>query len=233
MVFPTLSFAANVSGYAWSESLGWFDFSRATISNTSVTGYAYNDNTGWLVLEGVTNTNGTLSGSAWSESVGYFNFSQVTIQNGRLRGQAYNDNTGWLSFETSSDVTTTWSPPSSTVSTGNSGGWNGPTGGGSGGGSYSSSYIAPTSQTPQTPVSSSTPYVFTKNLSYGMKNSDVLKLQQYLQAKGYLKANPNGNFGPATRSALINFQKANNIAPAVGYFGPVTRLYINTTTNTR
>ena len=35
-------------------------------------------------------------------------------------------------------------------------------------------------------------------------------------------------FGGLTRAALIEFQKANGITPAVGYFGPKTRAYIAT-----
>jgi hypothetical protein len=34
-------------------------------------------------------------------------------------------------------------------------------------------------------------------------------------------------FGPATQAALIRYQKANNIVPASGVLGPVTRVRIN------
>ena len=37
------------------------------------------------------------------------------------------------------------------------------------------------------------------------------------------KGRENTRFGPATKAALVRFQKANNIIPAVGYFGPMTR----------
>ena len=108
-LFPSLA-SANTTGYAWSESVGWFDFSPAVVSNTDLTGYAYNDNTGWLVLSNITNNNGTLEGYAWSESVGWFDFSNVYIEDNQLKGYAYNDNTGFLNF-TDGTVTTTWSTP--------------------------------------------------------------------------------------------------------------------------
>ncbi|MBC7766802.1 hypothetical protein H7Y21_02310, partial [Arenimonas sp.] len=59
MIFIAVpTFAANTTGFAWSESVGWFDFKNVTVTNTAVTGHAYNDNTGWLVMDGVVNTNG-------------------------------------------------------------------------------------------------------------------------------------------------------------------------------
>jgi peptidoglycan hydrolase-like protein with peptidoglycan-binding domain len=59
-------------------------------------------------------------------------------------------------------------------------------------------------------------------------------LQVFLNARGYAisKTGPGspGNettyFGSLTRSALAKFQKANGIAPAVGFFGPITRAKI-------
>jgi len=38
----------KLSGYAWSESVGYFDFSKVTIENNHFRGYAYNDNIGFL-----------------------------------------------------------------------------------------------------------------------------------------------------------------------------------------
>jgi hypothetical protein len=35
-------------------------------------------------------------------------------------------------------------------------------------------------------------------------------------------------FGALTRAALARFQAANNIVPAAGYFGPLTRAFIAT-----
>jgi hypothetical protein len=75
---------------------------------------------------------------------------------------------------------------------------------------------------------------FNRNLKYGMTGEDVKVLQQYLNANGFTIATKGiGSigkettyFGNATRSALIKFQKAKGIKPAVGYFGVVTRAFL-------
>ena len=72
---------------------------------------------------------------------------------------------------------------------------------------------------------------FVRNLEFGMSGADVKALQVYLNTHGYVVAssgagspgNETSKFGGATRAALIKFQKANGITPAVGYFGPKTR----------
>ncbi len=52
----------------------------------------------------------------------------------------------------------------------------------------------------------------------------VTLLQNFLSAKGYLRATPNGQFGPATRDAVSAFQAEYNIpANPKGYVGPMTR----------
>ncbi len=237
-------FAANTSGNAWSESLGWFNFSNATISDTAVTGYAYNDNTGWLVLEGITNTNGTLSGYAWSESVGYFDFSNVIITNGTFSGYAYNDNTGWLSFESPVNVTTTWAPAEDTPP---------PVKKSSTGTSIQNRVenlnkmgktdqaenlkkqypnLFKTSSAPTLPISNNP-----RDLELNSTGDDVKALQQFLNSQGFL-INANGlpgstgnettYFGNLTKQALIKFQQANNITPSLGYYGPKTKAFIKT-----
>ncbi len=78
-------------------------------------------------------------------------------------------------------------------------------------------------------------YRFKKNLSVGMTNNDVKALQMFLNTRGFILArvgygsigNETSYFGNATRQALIKFQKANSIYPASGYFGPVTREFVN------
>jgi uncharacterized delta-60 repeat protein len=72
---------------------------------------------------------------------------------------------------------------------------------------------------------------FTTNLRQGSSGVAVLQLQRLLNALGFTVARvgagsvgrETNTFGPATRNALARFQKANNITPAVGFFGPVTR----------
>ncbi|MFH2136589.1 MAG: peptidoglycan-binding domain-containing protein, partial [Patescibacteria group bacterium] len=80
----------------------------------------------------------------------------------------------------------------------------------------------------------STPFSFfnfTRDLKIGMIGEDVKELQVYLNRNGFILAtegpgspgNETNYFGMLTQAALINFQKANNISPAAGYFGPATR----------
>jgi len=78
-------------------------------------------------------------------------------------------------------------------------------------------------------------YLFNRNLKLGMSGPDVKELQKYLNSQGF-KVSLKGAgslgkettfFGRATQAALIKFQKAKKISPAVGYFGPVTRKVIN------
>jgi len=78
-------------------------------------------------------------------------------------------------------------------------------------------------------------YQFLVNLSYGKTHPDVLVLQRYLNGEGFtVAATGSGSpghetayFGNATRQAVARFQKAKGIYPAVGYFGAITRGYIN------
>lgn len=80
-----------------------------------------------------------------------------------------------------------------------------------------------------------TKFTFTKNLKLGMRDEQVKKLQQFLNSNGYpISKSGIGSlgkettyFGIATRNALIKYQLANKIKPAVGYFGPVTRGFVN------
>ena len=84
-------------------------------------------------------------------------------------------------------------------------------------------------------VTSTAVSVFKSNLTVGSLGSEVKALQEYLNAKGYTVAttgpgSPGGEttrFGALTRAALIKYQKAKGITPAVGYFGPITRAAIN------
>jgi len=85
------------------------------------------------------------------------------------------------------------------------------------------------------PILANSVFIFTKNLTLGSINNDVKELQKYLNANGFIvaKTGPGSKgkettmFGRATKASLIKFQKANNIKPSVGYFGPLTRDYIN------
>ncbi len=78
--------------------------------------------------------------------------------------------------------------------------------------------------------------VFTRDLTRGSTGEDVKALQAFLNQNGFAVAPPGepgsvgletAYFGPATERALAQFQAANNISPSVGYFGPLTRGFIN------
>ena len=78
-----------------------------------------------------------------------------------------------------------------------------------------------------------------------MADPDVVQLQQYLNAHGFVVAKSGTGspghettyFGKATRAALIKFQEAHAadiLAPSgltqgTGYFGPGTRAFVNKT----
>lgn len=77
---------------------------------------------------------------------------------------------------------------------------------------------------------------FERNLETGMSGADVRALQVFLNTQGFKVAevglgsigNETEKFGAGTHEALIQFQKEHGIAPASGYFGPLTRAYIAT-----
>lgn len=76
--------------------------------------------------------------------------------------------------------------------------------------------------------------IFNRDLKLNSIGEDVKALQIYLNTHGYTLTNTGPGslnnetnyFGSLTRQALIRFQKDNNITPAVGYFGPITREFI-------
>lgn len=75
---------------------------------------------------------------------------------------------------------------------------------------------------------------FTRDLAFGSSGADVVNLQRFLNSRGFTVAiygpgslgHESAYFGLLTKAALIKFQKANDIIPAVGYFGPVTRAVV-------
>ncbi|MFA5744607.1 MAG: peptidoglycan-binding domain-containing protein [Candidatus Paceibacterota bacterium] len=96
------------------------------------------------------------------------------------------------------------------------------------------STVSTSSFTPST-GSTSSQTGFARDLKLNTTGTDVQKLQQFLNTHGFILAesgpgspgNETTKFGALTKAALIRFQKANNITPAVGYFGPLTRAAIN------
>lgn len=70
----------NVSGFAWSENIGWISFNNT--SDGSVTSYGVKVNT----------DNGDFSGNAWSENVGWISFDRANI--GNPPGAPFNGGSG-------------------------------------------------------------------------------------------------------------------------------------------
>ncbi len=79
-------------------------------------------------------------------------------------------------------------------------------------------------------------YSWGSNLKRGVHGSrDVYALQVALSMKSFYPPITrskndcpiNGNFGPCTQRAVINFQKKYGIKPASGFVGPITRLELN------
>lgn len=66
----------------------------------------------------------------------------------------------------------------------------------------------------------------TRTLSVGSENEEVYLLQEALSQNGYLIATPNGYFGPATRQAVVQFQRDNGLY-TTGVVGEATRDAIN------
>lgn len=78
-------------------------------------------------------------------------------------------------------------------------------------------------------------YYFMRDLDIGSEGEDVRALQEYLNSQGFYVAssgagsygNESTYFGSATQDALARFQRAKGISPAAGFFGVITRTYIN------
>src|SRR3989344_557480 len=71
---------------------------------------------------------------------------------------------------------------------------------------------------------------FSTNLKQGSSGAAVSDLQAFLVSNGYLVMPPGvnmGYFGSLTKAAVIAFQTAKSITPAVGYFGPITQAAAN------
>jgi peptidoglycan hydrolase-like protein with peptidoglycan-binding domain len=76
--------------------------------------------------------------------------------------------------------------------------------------------------------------VFTRDLDTDSEGDDVVALQEFLidtnrgpEAQEPAARGATGIFGNLTQAALAEFQAANGITPATGYFGAKTRAYIS------
>lgn len=73
-------------------------------------------------------------------------------------------------------------------------------------------------------------YTYNMDLTIGSTGADVVALQDFLISKGHLvmpAGVAKGYFGALTQSALAKYQASVGIAPAAGYFGPITRAHMN------
>ncbi|MEW4282834.1 peptidoglycan-binding protein [Priestia koreensis] len=75
-------------------------------------------------------------------------------------------------------------------------------------------------------VSSSTKVSSTGLLKQGSRGAAVQQVQQLLKSKGYFKANTTTYFGPITRDAVMNFQRANHLS-VDGVVGSATLKALN------
>jgi hypothetical protein len=106
-----------------------------------------------------------------------------------------------------------------------------------------SSYRTPTSVSVPSQSTSAPAFQFLKNLRYLQEDSDVKKLQEFLNAHGFMvsesgpgsKGNETTFFGAKTLQALIRFQEANadsilkpnGLLKGTGFFGLSTRGVVN------
>lgn len=78
------------------------------------------------------------------------------------------------------------------------------------------------------------PLQFKKDLYLGVSDPDVVKLQQFLNTHGAQVAvigpgspgKETDYFGQLTKSAVAKYQALSGISPQSGYFGPLTRVYV-------
>jgi len=85
-------------------------------------------------------------------------------------------------------------------------------------------------------VTNAQSYVYNNDLVLGSSGPDVVQLQAWLMDNGFnipsiaSGAMVKGYFGAQTQSALISYQKSVGL-PAYGFFGPMTRQYLNNSIN--
>ena len=66
-----------------------------------------------------------------------------------------------------------------------------------------------------------------QNMTVGPTGQGVVVLQGLMTELGYLNVPsgiPFGYFGSLTKAAVAKYQASNNVYPAIGFFGPVTKL---------
>src|SRR3989338_2657932 len=74
-------------------------------------------------------------------------------------------------------------------------------------------------------TTTTTACTFTRSLTMSSTGADVTCLQNYLTGTGHFTfaGGATGYFGSITKAAVAAWQAANGVAPAVGYFGPISQ----------
>lgn len=69
--------------------------------------------------------------------------------------------------------------------------------------------------------------LFASDLKVGDSGGEVKKLQEFLKNEGYFEGEAGGYYGSLTRDAVAEYQADKGIDDSNGYFGELTRCYIN------
>ncbi|MFA5131838.1 MAG: peptidoglycan-binding protein [Candidatus Paceibacterota bacterium] len=201
--------AGNLSGYAWGENVGWVDFSRVTIGSDGIfAGSAYSENIGWITFG--TGDNKVMTD--WRPASGRVPPPAISMG-------------GVFSMPSPSVVAAPYQSTAQKVEP-----------------VVPAVPAVPTTptpllSTPSAPVNFTAPTsieIPSKNLVVGSRDQGVKALQKFLNTQGFvISKTGNGSlgneteyFGTATQKALSKFQAENGIYPANGYFGPITKRFI-------
>lgn len=213
----------TLSGYAWGENTGWIDFAPThggvVISASGVfSGYAYAENIGWIVFA----TDHPVT-TDWRPASSRTVDNPAPPSTARGGGGMVVDSGP---YAPSTESLPGYKPPRQQII-------------------YPDGrivYVDEASTTPKntSPTSSSnssspSDISFPQNHQMWDRGEDIRLLQKFFNARGFIVAksgvgspgNETATFGTLTFKALVAFQKSSGL-PATGYFGPLTRAFINT-----
>ncbi len=224
----------TLSGYAWSENAGWIHFAPTgggvTINASGVfTGSAYSENLGWIVFGTDHPVTTDWRPASTRQNPSGTSSTPVSTNNGGS-GKLLVSEPRTSKNATGTTATSTATPGTNPL--------------------LINPIVSPSTppaipNTSVTNVSTTiTRFMFSRDLTLRRTSPDVQALQKYLNGNGFIVAssgagspgNETNYFGSLTRSALIRFQEAHaaeiltpvGLMKGTGYFGPSTRLFINT-----